>query len=90
MEECKLQGNRCYTDGHDSCKSRFPRELFEATVVDLDTGALNMKKGEAHINTVTPLLIYLLHCDTDVTILLLGTAVKAVVAYVTEYFTKCI
>ena len=47
-----------------------------------------MKKGEAHINTVTPLLTYLLLCNTDVTSLLSGTAVKAVVAYVTEYVTK--
>jgi len=47
-----------------------------------------MKKGEAHMNTITPILTYLLHCNTDVTSLLSGTAVKAVVAYVMEYVTK--
>jgi hypothetical protein len=62
--------------------------LFETTVVDPETGALNMKKGEAHMNTVTPLLTYLLRCNTDVTSLLSGTAITAIVAYVTEYITK--
>jgi hypothetical protein len=57
VHEC---GNRCYTDGCESCKSRFPCELFEATVVDPDTGALNMKKGEACINTITAIFTYLL------------------------------
>jgi hypothetical protein len=47
-----------------------------------------MKKGEAHMNTVSPALTYLLRCNTDVTSLLSGTAVKAIVAYVTEYVTK--
>jgi hypothetical protein len=57
-------------------------------MVDPETGALNMKHGEAHMNTFTPLLTYLLRCNSDVTSLLSGTAVKAVVAYVTEYVTK--
>jgi hypothetical protein len=81
-------GDNCYSNGRESCKSCFPRELFDKTVVDPDTGALNMKKGEAQMNTFTPLLTYLLRCNTDVTSLLSGTAVKAVVAYVTEYVTK--
>jgi hypothetical protein len=81
-------GDNCYSNGRESCKSRFPRELFDKTVVDPETGALNMKKGEAQMNTFTPLLTYLLRCNTDVTSLLSGTAVKAVVAYVTEYVTK--
>ena len=85
IHEC---GSRCYADGRDSCKPRFPRELFKETIVDPESGALNMKKGEAHMNTITPMLTYLLRCNTDVTSLLSGTAVKAVVAYVTEYVTK--
>jgi ferredoxin len=85
IHEC---GDNCYSNGHESCKSCFPCELFDKTVVDPDTSALNMKKGEAQMNTFTPLLTYLLRCNTDVTSLLSGTAVKAVVAYVTEYVTK--
>ncbi|KAF7972082.1 hypothetical protein HWV62_19165, partial [Athelia sp. TMB] len=40
------------------------------------------------MNTFTRTLTYLLRCNTDVTSLLSGTALKAVVAYVTEYITK--
>ncbi|KAI9069011.1 hypothetical protein FKP32DRAFT_1608603 [Trametes sanguinea] len=47
-----------------------------------------MKKGEAWINTVTPTLTYLMRCNTDVTSLLSGTAIKSVIAYVADYITK--
>ena len=70
------------------CKRRFPRETFDQTMVDPKTGALNIKKGEPWMNTVTPELSYLLRSNSDVTSLLSGTSVKAVVAYVTDYITK--
>jgi hypothetical protein len=71
-----------------NCKARFPRTVFEQTEVDPQTGALNIKKGEPWLNTVTPVLTYVLRCNTDVTSLLSGTAVKAVVAYISDYVTK--
>ena len=64
------------------CKRRFPRDTFEQTLVDPKTGALNLKKGEAWMNTVTAMLTYLLRCNSDVTSLMSGTAIKAIVAYV--------
>lgn len=73
---------------YGSCKARFSRDTYTKTGVDPKTRALNMKKGEAWINTVTPVLTYLLRSNSDVTSLLLGTAIKSVVAYVTEYITK--
>src|SRR6202020_259932 len=73
---------------HGTCKARFPRQIFEQTQVDPKTGALNMKKGEAWINTLTPCVTYLLRCNSDVTSLLSGTSIKAIVAYVTDYVTK--
>ncbi|KIM72041.1 hypothetical protein PILCRDRAFT_30116, partial [Piloderma croceum F 1598] len=42
------------------CKHRFPRDTYEQTLVDPKTGALNLKKGEAWMNTITPMLTYLL------------------------------
>ena len=47
-----------------------------------------MKKREAMINTVTPILTYLFFSNTDVTSLKSGTALKAVILYVTDYITK--
>jgi len=73
---------------HGNCKARFPREVFEQTEVDSKTGALNVKRGEAWINTLTPLVTYILQCNSDITSLLSGTAIKAIVAYISDYITK--
>ncbi|KIM73419.1 hypothetical protein PILCRDRAFT_50220, partial [Piloderma croceum F 1598] len=73
---------------HGNCKARFPRQTFEKTEVDPKTGALNMKKGERWINTLTPIVTFLLRCNSDVTSLLSGTAIKAIVAYISDYVTK--
>ena len=47
-----------------------------------------MKKREAWINYFSPLLTFLVQCNTDTTSLLSGTAIKATVAYITDYVTK--
>jgi len=57
-------------------------------MVDPATGALKMKKGEAWINYFSPFLTFLVRCNTDTTSLLSGTAIKATVAYITDYVTK--
>jgi len=76
------------TNAKGQCKRRFPRDTFEQTMVDPKTGALNLKKGEAWMNTFTAELTYLLRSNSDVTSLLSGTAIKAIVAYVSDYITK--
>ena len=53
-----------------------------------DTGAITMKKKEPWINTFTPLVTFILRCDTDVTSLASGTAIKGVIKYVSDYITK--
>src|ERR1700723_84936 len=73
---------------HGNCKAHFPRQTFEKTEVDPKTGALNIKKGEKWINTLTPIVTFLLRCNSDVTSLLSGTAIKAIVAYISDYVTK--
>jgi hypothetical protein len=78
----------CVDSKTGKCKARFPRQTFEKTEVDPESGA-NMKKLEPMINTVTPSLTYLFRCNTDVTSLKSGTAIKAVIMYVTDYITKC-
>lgn len=70
-----------------ACKARFPRATYPTTTVD-DTGHITMKKNESSINTYTSVLTYLTRCNTDVCSLLSGTAIKAVIAYVTDYVTK--
>jgi hypothetical protein len=70
------------------CKARFPRQVFPQTEVDPESGAVNMRKLEPRINTLSPALTYLMRCNTDVTSLKSGTAIKAVIMYVTDYITK--
>jgi hypothetical protein len=71
-----------------TCSAKFPRDVFVKTEVGPEDGYINIKKLEQMINTVTPDLTYCLRCNTDVTSLLSGTSIKAVVAYVSDYITK--
>ena len=84
--DCSKSIRPCLRNG--KCKARFPRDIVESTMVDPATGALKMKKGEAWINFFSPLLTFLVRCNTDTTSLLSGTAIKATVAYITDYVTK--
>ena len=69
------------------CKARFPRLIVLESFVD-ESGHLHLKKLEAWLNTITPLVTFLLRCNTDVTSLLSGTAVKGAILYITNYVTK--
>ena len=57
-------------------------------MVNPNTGSLDIRKGEQWMNNVSPVLTYLFRCNTDVTSLLSGTAIKAVIAYISDYITK--
>ena len=70
------------------CKGRFPRKTHPVTSFDPETGYIELRKGEAWVNCVTPVLTYLFRSNTDVTCLLSGTAIKAIIAYTTDYITK--
>ena len=83
-----VKGRPSCMNKHGHCKARFPRLTFDSTEVDPTTGALNVKKVKQWINTLTPLVTYLLRCNTDVTSLLSGTAIKAIVAYISDYISK--
>jgi hypothetical protein len=78
----------CLSNKLGKCKAHFPRKTFEHTEVDMNNGDLNIKKGESMFNTVTAEVTYLICSNTDVTSLLSGTAIKAVVAYVSDYINK--
>ncbi|KAI0062823.1 hypothetical protein BV25DRAFT_1803578, partial [Artomyces pyxidatus] len=94
VDELIFRSNRhtchagCTNKKYPSCKSRFPREVRAETSVDPETGSVQLKKGEAWINTFSPVLTYLIRCNSDVTSLLSGTAIKSIIAYVTDYVTK--
>ena len=87
-DEKGISRSSCILKGKGVCKARFPRPLVQNTAFDPETGSLNMRHREPWINTINPILTYLFGCNTDVTCLLSGTAVKAVIAYITDYTTK--
>ena len=84
----KNTSSGCKDNKWGKCKARFPRSLFTKSTIDILTGAINIKKLEAWLNTFTPIVTYLFRCNTDVTSLSSGTAIKAVVIYVSDYITK--
>ena len=57
----------CLSNKWGKCKAHFPRKTFEHTEVNPDSGALNIKKGESTLNTVTAQVTYFIHSNTDVT-----------------------
>ncbi|KAI0643359.1 hypothetical protein C8Q79DRAFT_1024297 [Trametes meyenii] len=78
----------CLRGDPEYCRARFPRELHDSTVVDRNSGAVRFKKQSAWINTYNPVLSACMRFNTDVTCLLSGTQVRAIIAYVTDYVTK--
>lgn len=78
----------CRDNKYGNCKARFPRPIFDNTKIDPETGTINLKKKEPWINSISPALTYLLRCNTDVTCMWSGTALKAVIIYISDYITK--
>ncbi|KAJ7143087.1 hypothetical protein C8R43DRAFT_1089034 [Mycena crocata] len=72
---------------HTHVLARFPREVFEESAFAAD-GHVDVRHIEPMINTINPVLTFLNRCNTDVTSMLSGTAVKAVVSYVSDYVSK--
>jgi hypothetical protein len=84
----KYTGSKGCLNKEGVCMARFPRETFPKSVVDYADGSLNVKKLESQINNVTPMLTYCVRCNSDVASLLSGTAIKAIIAYVSDYISK--
>lgn len=69
------------------CRGRFPRVFNAESYID-ERGAIHLQHKEQWLNTFHWVLTYVLRCNLDVTALLSGTMVKAIIAYVTDYITK--
>ncbi|KAF8240025.1 hypothetical protein L208DRAFT_1235213 [Tricholoma matsutake] len=78
----------CLDNIWGKCKSCFLHPIFKQTEIDGDTGHINVKKMESSLNTFSYLMTYLLRCNTDVTSLGLGSAIKGVLLYVSNYVIK--
>jgi hypothetical protein len=83
---CPYKG--CLDNICGRCKAHFPRPLFSQTQVGMETGTIDMKKTETWLNMFTYAVTYLFRCNTDITSLCSGTAIKGVLLYVSNYVTK--
>ncbi|KAJ7697467.1 hypothetical protein B0H17DRAFT_928461 [Mycena rosella] len=69
------------------CRAWFPRDVFQTSSM-ADGGHIDVHHIEHDLNTTNPILTNLCRCNSDVTSLLSGTAVKAVILYVSDYVSK--
>ncbi|KAJ7183735.1 hypothetical protein C8R46DRAFT_812596, partial [Mycena filopes] len=88
VDDLLVRSNRkgCLTR-NGVCRARFPRDVFQESEMTED-GHINVRHVEPMMNTVNPILTFLNRCNSDVSSLLSGTAVKAVVSYVSDYISK--
>jgi hypothetical protein len=84
----KPKGPKGCLDRNGICRARFPRPVYQETTVDNTDGHIFIKKLEPMLNNYSPVLSYLTRANTDVTSLLSGTSIKAIVSYITDYISK--
>lgn len=60
----------------------------DVTMVDPQTGSIELRRWRGHVNNFTDLILFLLQCNTDTQFIGSGEAAKATVFYTTEYVTK--
>ncbi|KAJ7723247.1 hypothetical protein B0H16DRAFT_1334249, partial [Mycena metata] len=83
----RVQERKGCMNKNNVCRARFPRTIVPETVVSSD-GHISVRHIEPMMNPINPVLTYFSRCNTDVTSLLSGTAVKAVISYVADYVSK--
>ncbi|KZT05005.1 uncharacterized protein LAESUDRAFT_615371, partial [Laetiporus sulphureus 93-53] len=91
QHRCRLQTSTskgCRCTAESTCRAHFSHELYPSTHVDNDTGAIHFKKTEPWINTFNLVMFHALRCNTNITCLLSGMQVCAIIAYITDYVTK--
>ncbi|KAG1793654.1 uncharacterized protein HD556DRAFT_1443442 [Suillus plorans] len=74
--------------GDANCQMRLDGTVQEQTMLDVETGSIELRWWWGHINNFTDLILFLLQCNTDTQFIGSGEAAKAAVFYITEYITK--
>ena len=86
-EKTRLKAKGCLNK-YGVCKACFPHLIVPKTTVNFEDGYINLKKMESMLNTITPCITYLFRCNTDVSSLLSGTAIKVAISYISNYIAK--
>jgi len=78
----------CKKNKYRTCKAHFSCDVRDITEGSPTDGDIELKHQEEMMNTFCYITTFLFCCNTDVTSLLSGTAIRAVLAYVTDYVSK--
>jgi hypothetical protein len=64
------------------CSACIPRQPVQTSYIDEETGHIHLKKRAQWLNAFTYIVTYLFHCNTDITSLKSGTAIRGVLLYI--------
>jgi hypothetical protein len=73
-------------DAH--CRMRIDGSTVSETHLELDTGAIVLRRLHPRIAPYNPVISFLMQCNNDVKFIGSGEAAKAVLYYITDYCTK--
>ncbi|KAG2106626.1 uncharacterized protein F5147DRAFT_653859 [Suillus discolor] len=74
--------------GDATCRMRMDGKLQEKTIIDKESGSIELWQWCGHINNFMDLILFLMQCNTDTQFIGSGEAAKAAVFYITKYITK--
>lgn len=75
----------CLDNIYIKFSARFPRQPVQTSYIDEETGHIHLVKRVHSLNTFTYIVTYLFYCNTDVTSLKSGTAIRGVLLYLYSY-----
>jgi hypothetical protein len=63
MHDCYARWSTCLVKGKGVCAARMPRSIVEHTAINSDDGSIEMRHREPWMNTINPVLSYLMACN---------------------------
>ncbi|CAF3769591.1 unnamed protein product [Rotaria sordida] len=70
------------------CRLRYPKEMYDETTIDLETGEIRMKRDHPMMNNFNEWLLLACRCNGDIKFIWSGADTKALVYYISDYITK--
>src|SRR6202050_523170 len=88
MRKSKRKSEEVVSTSMETAKHNSPDKYLKRLRLILRLEHSISKRVKGRSNTLTPIVTFLLRCNSDITSLLSGTVIKAIVAYISDYVTK--
>ncbi|CAF1663643.1 unnamed protein product, partial [Rotaria magnacalcarata] len=82
------KNTRITTTDNPPCRLRYPKQIYDDTMIDADTGEIRMKRSHPMINNFNEWLLLACRCNIDIKFIWSGSDTKALVYYISDYITK--